>query len=376
MAEDVILVDELAAGPERIIAVATLNLPSSLNALNLPLIDRLSELLLRWQHDPRVVCVVLQGAGGKAFCAGGDVRFLYDAARHSRQQGEAYSAVCADFFTREYALDYRIHTYPKPVLCLGHGIVMGGGLGLMIGASHRVVTDRTRVAMPEITIGLFPDVGATYFMPRLVGKTGLYIALTGTRMSGADCVYAGLADCRLNAEQLPGLLQELSGLPWSLIDRAHNDAVLSALLTQKSQNVAPEVSQLEEHLPYIEAVCAGGDLRSFTARMHAALPCDEWTMAGKKTFLGGSPSSAALIFAQEAKGRAISLADAFRFELSLATQCTAHPDFVEGVRALLIDKDQRPSWHPATIDDLSDASVAAYLAPLWSDEAHPLRSLT
>ncbi len=375
MAEEVILVEDLAAGHGLIIGVATLNLPASLNALTLEMIDLLAAHLKRWERDPQVVCVVLQGAGGKAFCAGGDVRFLYAAARRSQAEGDAYSKVCAEFFTREYALDYHIHRYTKPVLCLGHGIVMGGGLGLMVGASHRVVTDKTKLAMPEISIGLLPDVGATYFLPRLVSKVGLYLALTGTRINGADGVFAGLADFLLSAEQLPSLLKELPGLAWVAADRSANDAVLSRYLRQKSQVAAKVASPLEEHLAFIESVCAGADLASFTVLMQKVPPGDDWIDAGKKTFFSGSPSIAALIFAQQAKGQDIDLASAFRYELQVVTRCTAHADFVEGVRAVLIDKDQKPQWNPASLEDVGRASTQSYVAPVWSDVEHPLRSL-
>ena len=378
MAEEVILVEDLAAGHGLIIGVATLNLPASLNALTLEMIDLLAAQLQRWERDPQVVCVVLQGAGGKAFCAGGDVRFLYAAARRSQAEGEAYSKVCAEFFTREYALDYHIHKYTKPVLCLGHGIVMGGGLGLMVGASHRVVTDKTKLAMPEISIGLLPDVGATYFLPRLVSKVGLYLALTGTRINGADGVFAGLADFLLSAEQLPSLLKELSDLDWVAADRGANDAVLSRYLRQKAQTaatLAKVASPLEEHLAFIESVCSGPDLASFAALMQKVPPGDDWIDAGKKTFLNGSPSIAALIFAQQDKGRDIDLASAFRYELQVVTRCTAHADFVEGVRAVLVDKDQKPQWNPASLEEVSHASISSYVAPVWSDVEHPLRSL-
>ena len=375
MAEEVILVEDLAAGHGLIIGVATLNVPASLNALTLDMIDLLAAHLKRWERDPKVVCVVLQGVGGKAFCAGGDVRFLYAAARRSQAEGDPYSNVCAEFFTREYALDYHIHRYAKPVLCLGHGIVMGGGLGLMVGASHRVVTDKTKLAMPEISIGLLPDVGATYFLPRLVSKVGLYLALTGTRINGADGVFAGLADFLLSAEQLPSLISELPGLAWVAADRSANDAVLSQYLRQKAQAAAKVASPLEDHLGFIESVCSGPDLASFAALMREVPPGDDWIDAGKKTFFSGSPSIAALIFAQQDKGRDIDLASAFRYELHVVTRCTAHADFVEGVRAVLIDKDQKPQWHPASLEAVSRASISSYLAPVWSDVEHPLRSL-
>src|SRR6218665_970439 len=186
---------------------ATLNAPASLNALTLPMVDALHTQLQAWAADPQVAGVVLDGSGDKAFCAGGDVVGLYHAMR-AAGPGRV-PADAAAFFEREYRLDHPIHTHPQPPPWWGHGIVMGGGIGLMAGASHRVVTPRSRLAMPEITLGLYPDVGGSWFLPRLPGRTGLFLALTGAPLNAADALWAGLADHAARAEDRGTLLEAI-----------------------------------------------------------------------------------------------------------------------------------------------------------------------
>ncbi|WP_334167975.1 enoyl-CoA hydratase/isomerase family protein, partial [Achromobacter mucicolens] len=194
-----VLFEERSAANGMRFGIATLNAPQTLNGLSLEMVDLLADRLDAWARDPGVALVVLQGAGDKAFCAGGDLHGLYRSMTENTGKPSWSNTYARTFFEREYRLDYRIHTYPKPVLCWGHGIVMGGGIGLMMGASHRVVSETSRLAMPEVSIGLFPDVGGSWLLNRMPGRSGVFLALTGAQLNTSDAFFAGLADFRLNS---------------------------------------------------------------------------------------------------------------------------------------------------------------------------------
>jgi len=201
-ADPVVLLSERATGDGRLIGIASLNSPRTLNGFSLDMAHLLDARLQRWADDERIVCVLLQGAGEKAFCAGGDLRALYQSMQTYRASGSddiLTNTYAADFFALEYRLDYRIHTYTKPIICWGHGIVMGGGIGLMAGASHRVVSEHSKLAFPEITIGLFPDVGGSWLLNRVPQYGGRFLALTGAPLNAGDAIYARLADYRKHA---------------------------------------------------------------------------------------------------------------------------------------------------------------------------------
>src|SRR5476649_2574687 len=203
-----ILQDEVLADVRNHIGHLTLNRPSGLNAITLDMVRSLTAQLQAWADDPQVYAVVLRGAGEKAFCAGGDIRSLYDSFKNG-------DSLHADFFVEEYALDLAIHHYRKPVLALMDGFVLGGGMGLVQGADLRVVTERSRLAMPEVAIGYFPDVGGSYFLPRIPGELGIYLGVTGVQISAADALYCGLADWYLKSKLLAKLDEELDHLAWN-----------------------------------------------------------------------------------------------------------------------------------------------------------------
>lgn len=357
---------------------ATLNAPASLNALTLPMVDALYAQLLEWAADPQVAGVLLDGvlldggnASQKAFCAGGDVVGLYRSIRAAGPGGVPPEA--AAFFEREYRLDYLIHRYPKPLVCWGHGIVMGGGIGLMAGASHRVVTPRSRLAMPEITLGLYPDVGGSWFLPRLPGRTGLFLALTGAPLNAADALWAGLADHAARAEDHGLLLQQLGRARWqgeAAADAERLDELLRAL-------PCPELpaSNLARHREHIDALIGPHDgLATLALRLRALAGADDpWLAQAGVAFQKGSPSSAALAIALQRRLRHASLAEVFRLEYQASVGCCVMPDFAEGVRALLVDKDKAPRWQPADIED-GEALVDAHLLPRF-DGPHPLLDL-
>jgi len=349
---------------------ATLDAPASLNALTLTMVDHLAAQLDLWIDDPGIAGIVLDAAGDKAFCAGGDVIALYRSIRATAPGAVPLEA--ASFFEREYRLDHRIHTCPKPVLCWGHGIVMGGGIGLLAGASHRVATPKTRLAMPEITIGLYPDVDGSWFLSRAPGRTGLFLALTGAPMNAADARFAGLADFILAHEDKAAVLEAIAATHWEGL-RAPDDARLGALLDARGCP-SPE-SPLRAHFDRIDTLVGHDGLAPAMQRIGAlADEADRWLAQAGEATRRGSPTSAALAHTLLAAARHRSLADVFRLEYQASVGCCVHHDFAEGVRALLLDKDRNPRWQPATLAEVDDAWIDAHLRPRF-DGPHPLADL-
>lgn len=351
---------------------ATLNAPASLNALSLDMVDLLYAQLQQWATDPQVVGVLLDAVSDKAFCAGGDVISLYRSIRETAA-GEVPRAA-AEFFEREYRLDHRIHTYPKPIVCWGNGIVMGGGVGLFAGASHRVVTPRTRLAMPEIGIGLYPDVGGSWVLSRLPWRMGLFLALTGASLNASDAHFCGMADFVIAHERHSELLQALGTTPWQGTREA-DAAMLSAVLEDLMPGTVSPDSPLAVHFDRIRAVIGHDRLRDLAPRLAALVDDpDPWLAQAARSFSKGSPTSAALGVEMQARARHLSLADVFRLEWQASVRCCMHPDFAEGVRALLIDKDKTPRWQPATLGEVTPQWIASHLtSPLKG--AHPLADL-
>jgi len=372
-AQPVLFHEVLGAGGRKL-GFALLNAEKSLNSLSLQMIRLLDARLRVWSRDNSIACVVLHGAGEKAFCAGGDVRALYHAMREN--PSVAVNAQALAFFSEEYRLDYLIHTYPKPILVWGSGIVMGGGLGLFAGASHRVVTENSRIAMPEISIGLFPDVGGSWFLQRMPGKLGLFISLTAVPLNGPDTLSIGLANHLVSAAERHSVFDHLAAAPWHS-DAASNRAVLSALLQQfaATQATAP-TSNVERHAATIESLCAGTTLPQVYDAICGYAGEDAWLKRGAATLKAGSPTTAALIWELRQRAQALPLGGVFRMELIVALQCCAHPDFAEGVRALLIDKDHAPHWKPGAMADVTPEWISEhFVAPAWPQGASPLADL-
>jgi len=376
MTPSLVLFETLTTASGHLFGRATLNAPGSLNALSLAMVDLLDPQLAAWATDPRVAGVVLDAAGDKAFCAGGDVVSLVKDIRalHQHQPGGVPASATA-FFEHEYRLDHRIHTYAKPLLVWGHGIVMGGGIGLMSGASHRVATPKTRLAMPEISIGLYPDVAGSWFLPRLPGRAGAFLALTGAPLNAADALFAGLADFALRADHRDALLQAIQGAHWQ--GEARSDGARLSHLIEALANAGVELpaSPLRAHLERINAVIGHDQLTDIAPRLAAlAGDADPWLAQAGAAFAGGSPTSAALALEMQRRCRHASLADALRLEYQASVGCCAHQDFAEGVRALLIDKDKAPRWQPATLAEVSPALIEAHLTPRFAGP-HPLADL-
>lgn len=357
------------------LGMAKLNAEKSLNALSLDMIRLLDTRLRRWAEDPEIACVVLHAAGEKAFCAGGDIRSLYKAIKE--QPSVTPNPMALAFFTEEYRLDHLLHRYPKPLLVWGCGIVLGGGLGLMAGASHRVVTETSRIAMPEVTIGFFPDVGGSWFLRRMPIRTGLFMALTGVQINGRDAVVGGLADYFLRASDWNALFARLPGARWTS-DAGENRDVLSALLREfasQATGVMP-ASNFKAYEQEIQSFCGGDSGEEMIARIASYDGDEEWLQRAAKTLRAGSPTSALLGFELQRRTRHLDLADTLRLELIVAIQCTARPDFTEGVRALLIDKDNEPQWQPRTLAEVTPQWIDGHFtAPVWPDSRHPLSDL-
>lgn len=335
----------------------TLNSEKTLNSLSLEMIKELQNVLTNWENSEDIACIFMQGAGEKALCAGGDVRKLYDAILHQRTiDSTQVPQECYDFFSKEYEVDYAIHTYPKPIIVWGHGIVMGGGIGLMVGASHRIVTERSKLAMPEITIGLYPDVGGTWFLNKMPSVFGLYLGLTGARLDGADCVYLGLADYYVASSQKDEILNNLSKAEWN----GDVFQIVSDLIEGTAKNNEIPDSQAALHKSFIEKFEEVQSVDEFKEILTNHTDKDTWIQNGEKSFLSGSPSSAHIIYRQFELGKNLTLEEVFESELNLSCQCCIHPDFAEGVRALLVDKDQSPKWQPATLEDITEEWVDSY----------------
>lgn len=326
----------------RHIGMLTLDSPASLNALSLEMIQLLQAALTRWEQDPSIVCVLLQGTGEKAFCAGGDIRSFYY--RKQEASESALFGYARDFFEQEYRLDHHIHCYSKPFICVADGICMGGGIGLFAGAGFRVVTEKSLFAMPEVTIGLYPDVGASWFLSRMPGRLGLWLGLTGARFNGADAIGLGMADHAMASREQMELPARLAALDWS--DSADTGEQIEGLLAglQRSLGRTLPAPVLLPHQARIDALLAGRSLQGVLARLEVA-ELDEPALAqARETCQSGSPISRAILWRQFWQARRQSLAEVFADELALSVNCVLKGDFVEGVRALLIDKDKSPRW--------------------------------
>ena len=352
------------------IGIASLDAEKSLNALTLPMIEALDAKLKQWAEDDGIACVLLRGNGPKAFCAGGDVVQLVQQCRE--HPGEV-PPLARRFFADEYRLDHRIHTYPKPLICWAHGHVLGGGMGLMQGAAIRIVTPSSRLGMPEINIGLYPDVGGSWFLARLPGKLGLFLGLTAASINARDALDLDLADRFLRDDQQDVLIEGLVQMNWREQSLEQLNSLLRAL-EQESRSQLPEA----QWLPRRARIDALLDLADLPAAWHAITALhgdDDLPLArAAKTLAAGCPLTAHLVWEQIRRARHLSLAEVFRMEYAMSLNCCRHPEFPEGVRARLIDKDQTPKWHwpdPATIPP---AVIAAHFEPVW-EGAHPLADL-
>ena len=348
-----VLFDEIPAGAFRI-GVATLNRAGRMNALTLDMCSLSLERLRAWQSDEGIACVILKGAGDKGFCAGGDVAQVI---REVRAGGPRRFVYGDAFFTVEYALDLLIHTFGKPLVSVAHGITMGGGVGLTVGASHRVVGQTLKMAMPEIHIGLFPDVGGGWFLNRTPPGVGLLMALTGLMIDEADALHANLADWCLGEDARARLPDSLAALTWTG-DARHDGAMLDTFFAAAAAPVGP--STLAANAAEIRRLSKLPDTVAYRDGLLALAQDDAWWRAPSRSLAQGSPTAAAVTWEYMRRSRKLSLAQTLQLDLVLAKACQRHQDFPEGVRALLIDKDRTPRWSPPTFDAVDSQVVARH----------------
>ena len=375
---NVVLFETLTAGQEFQLGVATLNQPAVLNSLSLEMAELLQKQLSAWERDDKIVAVIIKGAGEKAFCAGGDLHGLYKAMQENTSDNAWNNRTAREFFATEYRLDYHIHTYSKPVICLAHGIVMGGGMGLMIGASHRVVTAQSRLAMPEVSIALFPDVGGSWMLNRLPGNTGKFLAATVASIGAQDALFTGLANYAVDYHNWTSIVEQLQGAEWkSSASRRYNDDLIHAVLSANPSLEIQGTGPIEEHYALINKTCAYRDpVTQYEAIMQLKGHSDAWLAKAAETLARGSPLSFALAMDLLEQTRHDSLAEVFYLEFNVALYCCVYGQFQEGIRALLIDKDRQPNWQPATIAEVSQELVEHfYEDPMPDGEPHPLQDL-
>ncbi|WP_243477514.1 enoyl-CoA hydratase/isomerase family protein [Orrella daihaiensis] len=371
--DDSVLFELIECAGGKYAAMATLNRPNTLNGLSLAMTRLLNEKLETWVCDDSVSLVILRGAGEKAFCAGGDLHGLYhEMQAHQGQPARANKYAC-DFFAEEYSLDFLIHTYPKPILVWGDGIVMGGGMGLMAGASHRVVTERSRLAMPEISIGLFPDVGGSWLLAKAPARTGVFLGLTGAQLGASDGILAGMADHAVASGRFNELIEQVKTKHWQT--QYSDYQVLTDILSRLAIKDLP-VGPLREHFDLIQQTCQGYELEDIARKIAAlAQHSDPWLARAGKTFSAGCPAAARLSWILWRCARQLSLADVFRMEWGVAIECCASGTFQEGIRAVLVDKDRSPKWEPATLEQTAGDWCNPYFEMSIDDPDHPLRHL-
>ena len=348
MSEDEILFERRGAA-----GIVTLNRPKALNAVTHGMVVALRTQLDRWADDDALTRVVITAAGDRAFSAGGDIRALYELGRAGRYD-EALQ-----FWRDEYPLNAAIKNYRKPYVALIDGIAMGGGVGVSVHGSHRVAGDRFSFAMPEVGIGFFPDVGATWFLPRMPGELGVYCALTGERFAIADAIAGGIATNRVSSFRFPALLEGLTGT-------VSVDAVLSALNEPVGEGAITRRRATIDRLfagDMVESILAALDREAASGGVDA-----QWAEPTAAVIRTKSPLSLKLALAQVRRGKAWDFDTCMRMEFRIVSRIIHGHDFYEGVRAVIVDKDNKPRWQPATLAEVGEADVERHFAPLDASE--------
>ncbi|MBC7701614.1 enoyl-CoA hydratase/isomerase family protein [Aquabacterium sp.] len=356
------------------VGVIRLNRPKALNALNLEMVRALTEVLKHWEDDPSVVGIVLRGSARPGedaanFCAGGDIRFMHSAALSGDLRLD-------DFFTEEYALDHMLHSYPKPIVAWMEGIVMGGGMGMAQGASLRVVTERAHLAMPETRIGLFPDVAAGYFLSRCPGRVGEYLGVCGKGIAAAEALAWGLADAYSPAHELDPWLESLAQKPPStdagFLRRARAMLSLADQSGMKPSVLLAERERIDRYFAH-----------NTVAEILSSLATDdsEWARQTIHHMAGNSPLMMCVTLEQIRRARAMSLSQVFRMERDMVRHCFGlrkgrQSETVEGIRALVVDKDHQPMWNPGSTLEVSAEMVQVFFESPWPQWRHPLRDLS
>ncbi len=347
-----------------------LDRPAQLNALSYDMINSLFQQLTQWQSDDSITAVFLDSSSQKAFCAGGDIVAVYHSIKDEEKDRERQAI---NYFALEYRLDYLIHNYPKPIIAWCDGLIMGGGVGLFVGASHRIVTETSLMAMPEAKIGFFPDVGATYFLPRTQPGVGILMALTGCRINAVDAIDNGLADYLLTTNHKYDVIEGLKTLEFSG-DSSTNEILISNLLSSLPApeleatllpRLATQLSELANQTSVFEqcnSILSWDNTEPYIAQFQQGLA-------------DASPLSLHLINAQLSQPLSMSLGECFQFELTLAYRCLELHEFGEGIRAHLVDKDKQPEWLYQTLNDVTDDCLAMAFSCVWPRNYHPLTNI-
>lgn len=347
------------------IGVAELDNPEALNALSKTMIEQLYNSLLDWQTDDRVVAVFLHAKGEKAFCAGGDIQAIYQVLKNRESEPEQAQQVLEDFFTLEYRCDHLIHTYSKPVIAWGHGYLMGGGVGLFMGASQRIVASNTRFAMPEVKIGLYPDVGATYFLNKLPQHFALFISLTSAQINADDMKALGLCQWVSEPDNKSRFVNELLNIEWgSQTDL--NETIGSILSEMESGTLGAGLM-----MPFreqIEHMCAANSLSAMVDRILSADIENKWFNNAQRALAYGSPLSMQISYRQLTQYRTLSLDACFALEYGLTIHCGMEGDFREGVRSLVIDKSNDPNWLYTDISSVPNGLLDRFFSPICSPQ--------
>jgi enoyl-CoA hydratase/carnithine racemase len=343
----------------------TLNRPKALNALSLAMVRDLTKALLEFQNNSQVLAVLIKGNGKDSpfghFCAGGDIRFFHQAAL-------AGDTSLADFFTEEYALNHLIHTYTKPYIAFMDGVVMGGGMGISQGASVRIVTDKTQMAMPETHIGLFPDVGGGYFLSRCPGRIGEYLGLTGQKINGPQAIQAGLADGLIEVQRLPMLWKTLLSTPFESGEAV--ERWIQSQFTKLEALPFPHKAEIDK--------CFALDT-PLDISLALAQDNSEWAQQALVSLNKASPLMVYVVLAQIRKARNMGLADDLRMERDLVHHCfhlRERSETVEGIRALAVDKDHQPKWAHGQLSDVNATEWPLFFESPWTPATHPLRHLS
>jgi enoyl-CoA hydratase/carnithine racemase len=368
----VVLFEERRTASGQLLGIATLNFEKTLNALSLPMIELLAPRFAAWNARADIAAIVLRGAGDRAFCAGGDIQALYHSMRRNHAAGELVDDYPDRFFAAEYRLDYTVHCARKPVICFGHGVVMGGGLGLFGASRYRLVTERSRIAMPEVTIGLFPDAGASWILKGLATPVAAFLGMTGSHMNAADALHIGLATHAVGADTWSKLIEQLEMMDWRGDSR--DGAAIERAIAQcahpplADSALAIHGGALADALPQLPdtATAAAGALLGLSGR-------DPWIDRGLAALRNGCPTSVAIVHEQLRRVGGMSLADTLRMELCVATHCARNPDFAEGVRALIVEKDNSPKWRFTDLGSIPNDYVMGHFEPPWP--VHPLANL-
>lgn len=334
-----------------------LNRPKVINSLNTEMVHLLYAKLEEWKEDQRVSFICISGEGEKGFCAGGDMKALYDL-RDTHVLETAH-----DFFSTEYKMNILIHQYPKPVLVYMHGVVMGGGVGIAAGAVIRIVTEKTKWAMPEMNIGFYPDVGASYFLNKMPGATGRYLALTSQIIGPVDAIFSGAADTLFNHEDWENLKEEILQMDWKEQEVL---PVLNNVITKYSQPIQPSVSTLGKSLDSINTHFRFNTIEEILSSLEKGeKEGDSWAKETRAVLLTKSPLSLKVTLKQLVDGETKSLIDCFKLEYILSMNFMKNPDFYEGVRSVLVDKDRSPKWNFSKFSMILDEDVNSFF--IWDD---------